>query len=129
MTNYTGEIRKFLSHRYIGNKAIDTMVELLQYFHMKYTDGDQTALMKALIVCSLYQEHIPDWVADELLVLDGKLASDLSSDMNTFLGLNVKLLNNELLINLRVFVKMRKRLLMHCLNIVSVGVNFKMKMA
>ncbi len=56
----------------------------LEKCHTEFLSGDRAALMSALITCSLYQQQIPDWVADELLTLDEKLSSNQITDMNEF---------------------------------------------
>ena len=56
----------------------------------RYLSGDRSAIMTALMACSLYQWIIPDWVSDELLTLDGKLAIFELTDMNEFFGFKAK---------------------------------------
>lgn len=46
--------------------------------------------MTILIACSLFQEIIPDWVADELLTLDAKIADNQINDMNEFFSFKPK---------------------------------------
>lgn len=50
----------------------------------QYLDGDRTALMEMLIACAVFQKIIPDWVADELIGLDEKIASSEIQDINEF---------------------------------------------
>jgi len=77
----------------------------LEDCHTEFLSGNRGALMSALITCSLYQQIIPDWVADELLTLDEKISSNKISDMNEFFnfesthkatqGLENNILKNE----------------------------------
>lgn len=77
----------------------------LEDYHTEFLSGNRAALMSTLITCSLYQETIPDWVADELLTLDEKISSNKISDMNEFFnfkstgkakqGLENNILKNE----------------------------------
>ena len=66
------------------NKLDDT--EMLKNYHKDYLSGDRSALMGAIIICSVFQKTIPDWVADELLSMDGKLDNGSMSDLNEFFG-------------------------------------------
>lgn len=59
-----------------------TQDELKQMF----LSGDRTALMYMLISCSLFTKVIPEWVADELLTLDGQIDSLKIKDLNEFFG-------------------------------------------
>jgi hypothetical protein len=58
--------------------------KILEDAQQKFLEGDRSALMTALIACSLWQKVIPDWVADELLTLDSKIADCQIKDMNEF---------------------------------------------
>jgi hypothetical protein len=58
--------------------------ELLENCHKNCLGGDGSAMMTALIFCSLQQKEIPDLVADELLTLDDKLAAGKLSGVDEF---------------------------------------------
>jgi len=50
----------------------------------QYSNGDRTALMTMVIACAQFQKIIPDWLADELIGLDGKISSSEFKDVNEF---------------------------------------------
>lgn len=60
------------------------MAEVLAECNHKFLSGDRSSIMTVLIACSIYQETIPDWVADELLALDINIANGRYKDMNEF---------------------------------------------
>ena len=64
--------------------------EIVAEQHKKFLDGDGAALMTALLACSVYQELIPDWVADELLTLDVKIANNQIHDVNELFNFTPK---------------------------------------
>lgn len=78
MTDFSLDIRNTLL------STGDGIAKILEECYIKYLGGDGSAIMTALIACSLYQEVIPDWVADELLTLDAKIADKQLHDMNEF---------------------------------------------
>ena len=57
---------------------------ILEEHHKKFISGNRSALMDALITCSVFQEPIPDWAADEILTLEEKIADNQIQDMNEF---------------------------------------------
>lgn len=78
MTNFSLAIKNVLLSTGGGYPKI------MEDAQQKFLEGDRSALMTALIACSLWQEVIPDWVADELLTLDSKIANCQIKDMNEF---------------------------------------------
>ena len=75
--------------------------EILENYYENYLLGDRAALMDALIICSVFQKTIPDWVADELLDLDEKLDNGSLSDLNEFFGFR-KIVNTKVKFNKKV---------------------------
>lgn len=57
---------------------------IMEGCYQKYISGDRSAIMTALIYCSLMQSPIPAWVADELLTIDKQVADGRFRDMNEF---------------------------------------------
>lgn len=66
------------------------MDEVIEVCHQKFLSGDRSSIMTILIACSLYQEPIPDWVADELLTIDEKISDNQIYDMNEFFNFKPK---------------------------------------
>ncbi|NOQ15366.1 MAG: hypothetical protein GQ583_12930 [Methyloprofundus sp.] len=67
------------------NAILDVdVLSVLEELHKKFKSGNRTALMEALLSCSLYNVTIPDWVADELLTLDKQLDEGQFKDLNEF---------------------------------------------
>jgi len=70
-----------------------------------FKSGKRQSIMTALIYCSIMQKTIPDWVADELLNLDGYIKKEVYRDMNEFFNFGKPMHKTKLEFSLDVEVK------------------------